>query len=312
MNAFQHCSGYQGNGSLAPDGLPLTTPGTNTTNLTNQCHVTSQVQHIDWETDEVTASLHLKMGCDTVLEYQHLARQFTSNDQNVTYDYYAGVSSYSLNPGKNTTANALNTVAAYAIVPDTQTQIDRLKFTTKISENTDAYVLGYGGYNEDELRDMYRDFQGADVRITNKSIDTLTVTANGKYYHEDTTNPTFALSPSSAFPGGVPANNPYQEPSLAYFTSPTAANPNYIGPEINRQLTAFGLDYRLGCPFEDSCSIFASRLAFVGGIEYSSLEWQNANYVLASQPTSGGKPARSIPTACSPSPIPTRPRSPSV
>ena len=71
-------------------------------------------------------------------------------------------------------------------MPDSQTQIDRLKFSTKIGCNTDVYLLGYAGYNEDELRDTYRNFNGADLRITNRSIDTLTLTSYGKYYREDT------------------------------------------------------------------------------------------------------------------------------
>ena len=155
-------------------------------NLTSQCHVTSQTQHIDWQTTEVTPSLELRMGCDTYLEYSHTVRAFTANDQMSTYNYDAS-SSFSLNPTAVTAATSTaltpaarqaainNLTAGYAIVPDSQTQIDRLKFSTKIGCNTDVYLLGYAGYNEDELRDTYRDFNGADLRITNKSIDTLDV-----------------------------------------------------------------------------------------------------------------------------------------
>ena len=44
-------------------------------------------------------------------------------------------------------------------------------------------------------------FNGADLRITNKSIDTLTVTAYGKYYREDSTSPLAPLS-AAARSGG--------------------------------------------------------------------------------------------------------------
>ena len=94
-------------------------------------------------------------------------------------------------------------------MPDSQTQIDRLKFSTKIGCATDVYLLGYAGYDEDELRDTYRDFQGSDLRITNKSLDKLTTTVSAKYYNETSTSPLSPLSPTP-----VPANNYYQEPGL--------------------------------------------------------------------------------------------------
>lgn len=287
VNEFQHCSSYAANGSTGPNGTPLT--AANTANVTNQCHVVSQAQHIDWETDEATVSLHMKLGCDSALEYQHLARQFTANDQDVYFPYGTGVGSYSVNTHYTSTVPGnplLATSAGYAIVPDTETQIDRLKFTTAIGACTDAYLLGYAGYNEDQMRDTYRNFQGTDLRITNKSLDTLTVTAYGKYYHEDTTNPTFTLSQNlgTAAAPYAPQNDYYQDPTLNYFSTPgTGAASTYIGPEINRQLTAFGIDGRW-CPCPDSCSIFASRLAIVSGYEYSSLERQNAMYFLNAQP----------------------------
>ena len=127
-----------------------------------------------------------------------------------TFNYDASAS-FSLNP---TAVNALpmlrrlrtptnarqaainNLTAGYAIVPDSETQIDRLKFSTKIGGSTDVYLLGYAGYNEDELRDTYRNFKGGDLRITNKSIDKLTPTVYGKYYREDTTTPLTPLSPT--------------------------------------------------------------------------------------------------------------------
>ena len=60
-------------------------------NLTNQCHVTTQSQHIDWQTTEVTPSLQLRLDCDTYLEYSHLIRPFTANDQAVGFNYDTGV-----------------------------------------------------------------------------------------------------------------------------------------------------------------------------------------------------------------------------
>ncbi|MGA2255496.1 MAG: MtrB/PioB family outer membrane beta-barrel protein [Thermoguttaceae bacterium] len=266
-NVFQHCSASAGNGSTGPNGSSLAG-----TNLTEQCHVTSQSQHIDWQTTEVTPSLELRMGCDTFLEYSHTIRAFTANDQMVSYNYDTAVAAYSPNPtavtaaGSNPAKIALLR-AGYDIVPDSQTQIDRLKFSTKIGCNTDAYLLGYDGYNEDLLRDTYRNFNGADLRITNKSFETLTLTAYGKYYREDSTSP---LSPLSPYPvNGVPANNFYQEPYLGG------------GEQINREIHTFGINGRWR-PFEDECGTYASRLSFVGGYEYSTLMRENAGDTLLS------------------------------
>ena len=51
-NAFAHC--YQG---LGRRRIPATTPAA--ARNRDQCHVTSQSQHIDWQTTEVTPSLEL-------------------------------------------------------------------------------------------------------------------------------------------------------------------------------------------------------------------------------------------------------------
>ena len=91
VNEFQHCSAAAGNGSTLPVALACrggssgvrraTTDYLHGRHLTSQCHVTSQSQHIDWQTTEVTPSLELRLDCDTMLEYSHLIRAFTANDQ---------------------------------------------------------------------------------------------------------------------------------------------------------------------------------------------------------------------------------------
>ena len=254
-----------------PDGQTWTA-------LTSQCHVTSQSQHIDWQTTEVTPTLEWRLGCDTVLEYSHTFRDFTANDQAVTFNYDASAT-YSVNPaainnlpnpapttlaqGQTRQAAINNLTAGYAIVPDNQTNIDRLKFSTKIGQATDLYLLGYAGYNEDELRDTYRNFEGTDLRITNRSIETLTMTFYGKYYNETSTSPLTQLTPTGGTANNYEANNYYQEPTLG------------SGAQINRQDTAFGINGRWR-PFQDECGTLRSRLAFVGGWEYSSLKRENA------------------------------------
>ena len=178
-------------------------------------------------------------------------------------------------------------------MPDNQTQIDRLKFSTKIGCNTDVYLLGYAGYNEDVLRDTYRNFNGADLRITNKSIDTLTLTASTA----STTARTFALSPLTPLNHAEPARRTTSTRSRAWVNRPARSTAKY---------TAFGINGRWR-PFEDQCGTLASRLSFVGGYEYSTLMRENAgDTLLVRRP----RPRSSIRAASSRSPIRTRIRSP--
>jgi hypothetical protein len=261
-NSFTHCSAGALNGSTVPPGG---TGATNASPLNSQCHVVNQSQHIDWQTTEVTPALELRMGCDTYLEYSHTIRAFTADDQAVTYNYHTNVSSVSLNPAANIPANSLTTLAGLGIVPDSQTQMDHLKFSTKIGAATDVYLLGYDGYNEDLLRSTYRDFNGADLRITNRSLDTLTVTGFGKYYREESTSPLYPLSPTP-----TPANDFYQEPGLGSFP---------LGAQINREIHTFGVNCRWR-PYEGETCTYRGNMSIVGGYEYSTLLRENAGDTL--------------------------------
>ena len=180
--------------------------------------------------------------------------------------------------------------AGYNIVPDSQTQIDRLKFSTKIGCATDVYLLGYVGYNEDLLRDTYRNFNGADLRITNRSIDSLTVTTYAKYYREDDHDALDAAellaiirSRSRSF---------YQETSLGG------------RPQIDRQTPAFGVNSRWR-PFEDQCGI-RGGLAFVAGTNTATC----CGKTPAIRLLPAGPAHSSMRPASSRSPIRTRTRSP--
>ncbi len=276
-NAMTHCydatPGDVNGTSPASGGHPYPQPfrsfGSNPT-VTRQCHVTSQAQHIDWQTNQVEVALELRMDCDTALEYTHLVRAFESDDQQVINIYRAGSKFQPSDAGNlgfaPPAAGGAFSTAGYNIVPDNQTQIDRLKFATKIGCNTDAYLLGYVGYNEDLLRTTYRNFNGADLRITNTPTDKLALTAHAKYYREDSTTPLQALN--DQYGGGTTtsaASQFYQESNLSN-----------IGPQINREIHSAGIDARWR-PFADECEIYRRNLSLVGGYEYSTLMRENAD-----------------------------------
>ncbi len=248
VNSFTHCSSATSNGSQMVNPTTGVHSAVTNNQLTSQCHSVSQAQHIDWQTTEVTPSLEWRIGCDTAVEYSHTIRQFTQNDQAVTYNYAGNDALYTGDPTNR---------AGLAIVPNNQTQIDRLKFSTKIGCDTDVYMLGYAGYNKDELRDTDRTFNGADLRITNSSLEKLTLTARGKYYREDSSLPTTQLQ-----------GNYYAEDN-ANFRDMSGSD------QINREVHTFGLDARWR-PFQDECGTIRSRMAIVGGYEYSTLMRENA------------------------------------
>jgi hypothetical protein len=203
----------------------------------------------------------LRIGCNSTLEYSHLIREFKQFDSAVVYGYF-GNSGTSLDPTDNTPSST----AGFAIVPNGETQIDRLKFASKIGCDTDMYVLGYLGYNRNQLRNTSRDFNGADLRITNSSLDNLTLTGYGKYYREETSDPTVALN--TAYPAQAKF---YRE-----------ANLNGLAEQVNREVHAVGVDGRWR-PFQDECGTFRSRMAIVGGYEYSTLMREHAEYEMAAQ-----------------------------
>ncbi len=276
-NDFTHCF----NAAASPivnsvSGTPIQySNGAPKAGVTRACHAVSQAQHIDWQTTELDAGLELKLGCDTALAYSHLVRAFQQNDQRVfsAYRFSAnpgaagqlGYAVYVPTGGVTTGAGAYG-MAGYNIVPDNQTQIDRLKFSTRIGCDTDAYLLGYVGYNEDMLRTTYRNFNGTDLRITNRSIENVATTVYGKYYREDTTSPLDALN--TRYPAAIDKQF-YQENVLDWVAN----------PQINREVHAFGFDTRWR-PFADDCDTLRRGLSLVGGYEYSTLMRENAGDTL--------------------------------
>ena len=151
----------------------------------NQCHVVSQAQHIDWQTTEVEPGLEYKLGALTV-NYSHLIRVFQADDQMV-YNLYNSSTSTGFGSA-GSPAGAKFSVAGYDIVPNSETQMDRLKAHAELGFATDVYAMGYAGDTEDQLNQMDRHFEGGDLRITNRSIHNLTLTAFGRAYSEHTNN----------------------------------------------------------------------------------------------------------------------------
>jgi hypothetical protein len=272
-NNFTHCF----NAAASPitnsvSGTPIQySNGAPTGTVTRACHAVSQAQHIDWQTTEMDAGLELKLNCYSTLAYSHLVRAFNSNDQQVygAYRFSANPSAagqlgygvFTPNGGVTTGAGAY-AMAGYGIVPSNQTQIDRIKFSTKLGSDTDAYLLGYVGYNEDLLRDTYRNFNGCDLRLTNHSLEHWDTTVYGKYYREESTSPLVAL------------NTRYSAPAQQQFYQET--NLDWVAdPQINREVHGAGINGRWR-PFEDECGTLRRNLSFTLGYDYNEMLRENA------------------------------------
>ncbi len=264
-------------------------PYTNGTNTTDQCHAVSQVQHIDWQTTEVEAGLELRLGAVTV-NYSHMYRDFQAFDQQVSsvypYNSHSGPNS-PLGEGFQTTGGTLYSLAGYDIVPNTVTQMDRIKAHAELGCATDAYVLGYLGDTGDELNQMNRHYTGGDLRITNKSIENLTLTGYGRAYTEHTNAQGLALGGGTITSDSLYASPPPLYSQQQYYQqTPWYPNPlSYLPaaastanaappPPLDRDREAVGFSARW-LPFGDDCDFVRRHLAVVGGYEYSTEHYQN-------------------------------------
>lgn len=216
--------------------------------LTSQCHVVSQSQHIDWRTTEVEPAIEIRLIDGFIIEYSHMARTFEQNDGIVQADWN-GFGSL----GFTSLADPDGT-AGYAFVPDSVTNIDRIKIHGELGCDTDVYSYGFVGNTKNEFRKMNRHFGGADLRVTNSSIDSLTLTGYGKVYTERTG---VSPAPLSVLYPTAELQNLYQESA-------------YSAAVVDRDTDAVGLNARWR-PFQHEDGTLRSRMAITAGYEWSEL-----------------------------------------
>jgi hypothetical protein len=253
VNTVTHCD------SLTYSGPPPTPSNFSA----NQCHVTSQAQHIDWKTTEVEPAIEAHLAPWLTVEYSNMMRQFTQDDQDVENLYRN--TAYGVPPVSPTwTLGFPGGTAGASVVPDSLTDDNRLKVHAQIGDDTDVYVLSYVGDQEDQLNDTNRHFGGADARITNNSIEGVTLTGYSKVYSENTQIPTESL------------NTLY--PSMAsFYQDPQSYLQSLVTQPISRDETSTGFTARWR-PFSDEGRIGYGGLAFTGGYEYGQIRRTYADY----------------------------------
>ncbi|MEX2286632.1 MAG: hypothetical protein WD648_06045 [Planctomycetaceae bacterium] len=212
----------------------------------NKCHVLSQRQRIDWLTMEIEPVITAHFD-DLTVEYARTMRQFSQDDQIVDRTY----TRFGFSPASGVPGDPF----PYAVVPESMTQIDRLKLSTKLTEDNEIYAYMYNGDTENEYRDTRRTFNGVDGRLTNTSIENVTVTWYAKMAKEGNELPPTLV----------------EQETLATLRHP-----------IDYDRSRFGVNTRWR-PFYDSCASSGEfdpwrRLALTSGYEYYYLGRDFASY----------------------------------
>jgi hypothetical protein len=177
IDAVAMCYSSTGAPATLPDGHPLVSfPG-------SKCHVLSQAQHIDWTTIEIKPVVEWKINDSLTLEYSRPMRGFTADDQ--TTGRYYDETHFPLEGGTTAFAPA-------GVVPNNTTQMDQLKVSSQLTDNTKGYAYLMTGSTTDQDLDMTRLFNNMDFRLTNTAIPNTSLTAYGTVYNEVETEPTAA------------------------------------------------------------------------------------------------------------------------
>ena len=148
----------------------------------NSCHVMTQGQSINWLTAQVEPAIEYRADWFSV-EYSRTMRSFEQADELTLGDYRAAVP-----------AEGLGGIGANNYVSENYTEIDRIKSWTQLAENTDMYCVGWVGNTHNKFRESDRRFYGADGRITNQTIDGLTLTGYAKTHTQNNSADTVALN----------------------------------------------------------------------------------------------------------------------
>ena len=242
---------------------------------TNTCHVVSQGQRIDWLTVDVEPAIEVRLGRLTV-EYSRTMRSFEQNDQMVLGDFSRDTS-YGFGVGAE--------AGAYAYVPENTTAIDRVKIGGDLGLDTDLYVVGHTGNTHNRFRDSDRKFYGVDARVTNTSIEGVSLTAYGKTFSQNNSADTASLNDRYPAQSSLwleqniygPVTGVPESPQTIYVDPSSPDTVYYLGL-ADRDIWEVGLRGRWR-PFEGNCGP-AGRLAVTGGYEVGETRRTNVTYAL--------------------------------
>ena len=229
-----------------------------------RCHVLSQPQQIDWITREIKPVVEAHLGDSLVLEYSRPMRGFTAADSTTTR-YYDGIGSLTYNRS-TTNPNPY----AYAVVPDSYTQMDQLKLSGMINDDNRVYAFLMAGNTVNQEISMNRWFNDMDVRWTNTSLQNVSLTGYGTIYNEDEQMPNAAaVTAVNQGPTTDRGNQHLADQHRGGQRARPSSRLSQVHGRPERRVAARRLRLRL------------RRVAITGGYEYCDLDRQYAIYDLS-------------------------------
>lgn len=245
VNSTQHCFDAGGGG-------------------TNQCHVQSQRQQIDWVTMRIEPVIEANFFQGKLnVEYSRPMQYFATRDQRTQrlYNHFG----FFQNPDPVSGEGGAG-FYDYALVPENFMQIDRLKVQAIVTENDTLYANLLTGNLENKLRKTNRRFYGYDLRWTNHYFERLTVNVFAKYFKERQQAPPFFL--------GIDE----QVEPVSNLMDLSGIRINDIHTPLNYTRTKAGFDLR----WRPIIGNWEPRwLRVKAGYEYMQLDRDNGSYVMA-------------------------------
>jgi hypothetical protein len=160
------------------------------------CHLQSQRQEIDWRTVDIEPGVEARFGPVTV-SFSLPIRSFRQSDQYMTRVYNPPPENYNdeaIPPQLGSENFPEGVRYPHSYVPETFTQIRKLKVHVQLSECRQLYASLYHGSTDNRHRDTRRNFSGADLRLTDRTVPGLTWTGYAKLNHQDNPMPTELIS----------------------------------------------------------------------------------------------------------------------
>ncbi|MCA9245456.1 MAG: hypothetical protein KDA42_00045 [Planctomycetales bacterium] len=215
----------------------------------NTCHLQSQRQKIDWLTMEVQPVIEASYDNLTV-EYSRTMRSFEQADGAATRVY----SHFSYSPANDVDGDLYR----YAYVPESFTQVDRLKVSAQLNDCNQLYANMYLGDTKNEFRNTRREFAGYDVRLINTSFERMKLIGFVKMDDENYDLPTDYLTTA---PWGTVTGNPAQ------------SEPGAVVRQVDYNRVRAGVKSQWS-----PCGSPRDRFSLVSGYEYSSINRDYAEY----------------------------------
>ncbi len=151
------------------------------------CHLLSQRQAIDWTTVEIEPVLETRHGPFTV-SFSLPMRSFVTSDQTVTRWYNpppVNDGGQAIPPQLGSEAYPGGAEYPYGHVPETFTQTRKLKVGVDLSPSRKLYALLHHGSTDNQFRNIRRNFSGADLRLTDRTVPGVTWTTYAKFHQQE-------------------------------------------------------------------------------------------------------------------------------